>query len=45
LEEIELKLRGNDIIVLYTDGITEAKNKELEDFGSISIEQILIIIA
>jgi serine phosphatase RsbU (regulator of sigma subunit) len=42
LEEIELKLRGNDIIVLYTDGITEAKNKELEDFGSIQFEQILI---
>ncbi len=42
LEEIELKLQENDTIVLYTDGITEAKNKELEDFGNIQFEQILI---
>jgi len=42
LEEIELKLEENDTIVLYTDGITEAKNKEMEDFGSIQFEQILI---
>ncbi|MDR3627058.1 MAG: SpoIIE family protein phosphatase, partial [Ignavibacteriaceae bacterium] len=42
LEEIEFKLQENDTIVLYTDGITEAKNKEMEDFGSFQFEQILI---
>jgi serine phosphatase RsbU (regulator of sigma subunit) len=42
LEEIELNLEGNDTIVLYTDGITEAKNKAMEDFGSIQFERILI---
>jgi sigma-B regulation protein RsbU (phosphoserine phosphatase) len=42
LEEIEIKLEPNDTIVLYTDGITEAKNKDLDDFGSTLFEQILI---
>ncbi len=42
LEEIEFKLQENDVIVLYTDGITEAKNKEMEDFGSTCFEKILI---
>jgi serine phosphatase RsbU (regulator of sigma subunit) len=42
LEEIEIKLVDNDLFVLYTDGITEAKNKDMEDFGSIQFEQILI---
>jgi sigma-B regulation protein RsbU (phosphoserine phosphatase) len=42
LEELELKLEENDTIVLYTDGITEAKNKELEDFGSNQFERILV---
>ena len=42
LEEIKIDLKENDIIVLYTDGITEAKNKLLEDFGSDLFEKILI---
>ncbi len=42
LEEVEIKLHNNDVIVLYTDGITEAKNKELEDFGSTHFEKILV---
>ncbi|HUX61257.1 MAG TPA: PP2C family protein-serine/threonine phosphatase [Ignavibacteriaceae bacterium] len=42
LEEIKIDLRENDIVVLYTDGITEAKNKLLEDFGSDLFEKILI---
>jgi serine phosphatase RsbU (regulator of sigma subunit) len=42
LEERELKLQENDIFVLYTDGITEAKNKELEDYGSTQFERVLI---
>lgn len=33
IEEHVLNLRENDIIVLYTDGITEAKNSLLDDYG------------
>ncbi|MDO8549224.1 MAG: PP2C family protein-serine/threonine phosphatase, partial [Ignavibacteria bacterium] len=42
LEEIELDLRDNDMIVLYTDGITEAKNIDMEDFGETKFEKILL---
>jgi len=42
LEEIELDLADNDMIVLYTDGITEAKNSEMEDFGETKFEKILL---
>lgn len=33
LEEYSIDLMKNDTIVLYTDGVTEAKNEQLEDFG------------
>lgn len=33
LEEYSIDLEQNDTIVLFTDGITEAKNEKLEDFG------------
>ena len=33
LEEFSINLKEDDTIVLYTDGITEAKNEHLEDFG------------
>jgi phosphoserine phosphatase RsbU/P len=33
LEEYSIDLNKNDTIVLYTDGVTEAKNELLEDFG------------
>ena len=33
LEEYSVELKKNDTIVLYTDGVTEAKNENLEDFG------------
>jgi phosphoserine phosphatase RsbU/P len=42
LEETEIDLEENDTIVLYTDGITEAKNLDMEDFGSRAFERILI---
>jgi serine phosphatase RsbU (regulator of sigma subunit) len=42
LEEVKFDLKDNDLIVLYTDGITEAKNKELDDFGSEEFEKILL---
>jgi serine phosphatase RsbU (regulator of sigma subunit) len=33
LEEYSIDLKENDTVVLYTDGVTEAKNELLEDFG------------
>ncbi len=42
LEEIEINLKQNDSIILYTDGITEAKNSEMEDFGDNLFEKILL---
>jgi HAMP domain-containing protein len=33
LEEREIKLDAGDIVVLYTDGVTEAINREEEEFG------------
>jgi sigma-B regulation protein RsbU (phosphoserine phosphatase) len=42
LEETEIDLRENDMIALYTDGITESKNLEMEDFGEKNFEQILL---
>lgn len=42
LDETEINLNEEDLIVLYTDGITEAKNTSMEDFGLNSFEKILI---
>ena len=42
LEETEIDLKEDDLIVLYTDGITEAKNLELEDFGEEKFENVLL---
>ena len=42
LDEKIIKLEDNDILVLYTDGITEAKNADLEDFGSNHFEKVLL---
>ena len=33
LQEVEIGLRSGDIIVLYTDGVTEAINEKEEQFG------------
>jgi len=42
IEEIKIKLKADDTIVLYTDGITEAKNVALEDFGDGHFEKALL---
>ena len=42
LDESTLILEENDTIVLYTDGITEAKNEDLEDFGDKYFTEILL---
>lgn len=41
LEEFSIDLKENDTIVLYTDGVTEAKNDLLEDFGDKHFLEIL----
>ncbi len=33
LKELEFYLKNDDILVLFSDGITESKNENLEDFG------------
>lgn len=38
----EIDLKDNDTLILYTDGITEAKNKELDDFGDKRLSKIVI---
>jgi len=42
LEEIIIELKHDDTLVFYTDGITESKNKSLEDFGEQRFNEILI---
>ncbi len=42
LEEIEIGFKENDLIIFYTDGVTESKNKEFEDFGEQKFSNILI---
>lgn len=41
LKEMEIKLNNNDIITLFTDGINESLNSDLEEFGYSRIEEIL----
>ena len=42
LSQLEIELKENDAIILYTDGITEAKNETLEDFGEKYFTEILL---
>lgn len=42
LEEFKVELKYGDSLIFYTDGITEAKNKDLEDFGDERFTQILL---
>lgn len=41
LEEVEINLNNNDILVCYSDGITEAKNSLNEDFGYKRLENVI----
>jgi sigma-B regulation protein RsbU (phosphoserine phosphatase) len=40
-EERPLKLNPGDIIVFYTDGVTEAKNEKDEEFGTRRLKQVI----
>ncbi|MFA3782553.1 SpoIIE family protein phosphatase [Melioribacteraceae bacterium 4301-Me] len=41
LSEVTIELKDNDIITFYSDGIPEAKNSKLEDFGYDRFVEIL----
>ena len=38
---MEINLKNNDILVFYSDGITESKNSEMEDFGYDRLENLI----
>lgn len=41
LEEITLELKEDDVFIFFTDGITEAKNGNMEDFGMDALKDII----
>ncbi|MCF8241141.1 MAG: SpoIIE family protein phosphatase [Melioribacteraceae bacterium] len=42
LKEMEIKLNNDDIIILYTDGIPESKNTDMDDFGYERFERVIL---
>jgi serine phosphatase RsbU (regulator of sigma subunit) len=41
IKEMEIKLNNNDIITLFTDGINESVNENMEEFGYERLEEII----
>ncbi len=41
LKELEIKLNNNDIIVLFTDGINESTNEDMQEFGYNRLEEVI----
>lgn len=41
LENQEISLEGGDLLIFYTDGVTEAMNSELEEFGLQRLQQAI----
>jgi serine phosphatase RsbU (regulator of sigma subunit) len=41
IKEMEIKLNNNDIITLFTDGINESVNENMEEFGYDRLEEII----
>ncbi len=41
LEEHQVRLRAGDVLVLYTDGVTEAMNPQREQFGEERLQRIV----
>ena len=42
LSDYEFKLESGDIFVVYSDGITEAENRDREQFGLERLEQVIV---
>jgi sigma-B regulation protein RsbU (phosphoserine phosphatase) len=45
LQEVELQLDPGDVIVYYTDGLTDAENPEKEFFGEVRLAQAVLEVA
>lgn len=41
LKEVSLKIHSGDIFVFYTDGLSEARNESLEEFGTERLQKIV----
>ena len=41
IKEMEIKLNNHDIITLFTDGINESVNENMEEFGYKRLEEII----
>ena len=41
LESVEIQLKSGDIVVLYTDGVTEAANEQDEEYGVGRLEKMV----
>jgi sigma-B regulation protein RsbU (phosphoserine phosphatase) len=41
LESVTLPIRPGDLLVLYTDGVTEAVNREMVEFGEARLEEAI----
>lgn len=41
MKEVDIDLNNNDILIFYTDGITESKNAAHEEFGYTRFERII----
>jgi len=39
----EVELHSGDCLVLYTDGVTEARNSDGEEFGEERLQELLIL--
>lgn len=42
LEEVTLQLQENDLLVLFTDGVTEAQNAKRQEFGREALKRIIL---
>ena len=42
LKEQEVQLKNDDVVVLFTDGITESQNGDLEEYGFMKFEKTLL---
>ncbi len=42
LQEVEVKLTQGDVIILYTDGVTEAMNEKNEQFGQERLTKVVM---
>ncbi|MEN8193241.1 MAG: SpoIIE family protein phosphatase [Bacteroidota bacterium] len=41
IENMEIQLNNNDILILYTDGVTESQNLNAEEFGEERFENLI----